>query len=130
MRGPFPKPYGFGKGKEEKETHMPDFLSYDPLTGVSRFFDYDEQTGMAFVHTSQDIEPWLAQTKELANSGATDKGIKKDFWYYASLPPVVQLEMRKKGIDIFSKDPAMIRRMDAEIEKNYPNCKTTGKRVG
>ena len=45
----------------------------------------------------------------------------------SSLTPIVQIELRKKGIDIYSKDPAMLRRMFAEINTNYPYCKVTDK---
>ena len=107
---------------------MPDFLDYDPLTGITHLFDYDEDTNTAFIRTEQDIEPFLKRTAELANTGAKDDGIKRDFWHYADLPPVVQLELRKKGIDIYSKDPTMIRRMFAEINTNYARCKVTHKR--
>ena len=107
---------------------MSDFLHYDPITGTSKLFDYDEDTNTAFIHTFQDVEPLLKRNAEWANTGVKDSGIKRDFWHYADIPPVVQLELRKKGIDIYSKDPAMIRRMFAEINANYPRCKVTHKR--
>ena len=107
---------------------MPDFLHYDPVTGTKKLFDYDEQTNTALITTVQDVDPLLTHNAELANTGAKDVGIKNDFWHYASIPPVVQLELRKKGIDIYSKDPAMIKRMFSEINANYQRCKVTHKR--
>ena len=107
---------------------MPDFLHYDPITGTKKLFDYDEGTNTAFITTVQDVGPLLSRNAELANTGATDSGIKNEFWHYADIPPVVQLELRKKGIDIYSKDPAMIRKMFAEINTNYARCKVTHKR--
>ena len=107
---------------------MPDFLYYDPVTGTKKLFDYDEQTNTAFITTVQDVEPLLKRNAELANTGATDSGIKRDFWHYADLPPVVQLELRKKGVDIYSQDPEMIKRMFSEINANYQRCKVTHKR--
>lgn len=108
---------------------MPEFFDYDPLKGLTRFFDYEEDTGLVRIHTQQDVDPLLKVTTEVANTGAADSGIKKGFFKYASIPPVVQLELRKKGIDIYSKDPAMIRRMDQEIETTYSRFKTTHKKA-
>lgn len=108
---------------------MPEFFSYDPLSGVTRFFDYEEDTGLVRIHSQQDVDSMLRVTTETANTGAADAGIKKGFFHYASLPPVVQLELRKKGIDIYSKDPSMIRRMDQEIETVYSRFKTTHKKA-
>lgn len=106
---------------------MPEFFSYDPMTGVQKFFDYEEDTNLVRIHSQQDVEPLIRRTQGLANVGGTDHGIKQDFWLYAQLPPVVILELRKKGIDIYSKDPTMIRRMFDEINANYPKFKTTHK---
>ena len=109
---------------------MPEFLHYDPYTGTNKYFDWDETTNTALIHTVQDVEPFLKQAMEKANTGATDGGIKRDFWHYAEIPAVVQLELRKKGIDIYSQDPAMIRKMFAEINTNYAKCKLTHKKHG
>lgn len=112
---------------------MPEFFDYNPTTGVTETWDYDESTGQAFIHHSSDLQPFFARNAELRNTGGTDKGIMengKEFHFYASLTPIVQIELRKKGIDIYSKDPAMIRRMFAEINANYPYCKVTDKKHG
>ena len=106
---------------------MPDFLEYDPLTGVRRLFDYDEMTGQAWIRTETDVEPLLNQAQADRNTRTYDGGIKKGFLKYCEIDPVTQLELRKKGIDIYSKDPVMIRRMFQEIETNYPKLKSTNK---
>jgi len=109
---------------------MPEFLHYDPLTGTRKLFDFDGATNLAFVHTEQDVAPLLKRCAEFANTGKRDGGIKRDWWHYADLPPIVQLELKQKGIDIYSKDPAMIKRMFREINANYPRFKVTHKRHG
>lgn len=107
---------------------MPEFFSYDPLSGVTRYFDYEEDTHKVRIHSQQDVEPYLKRTEFLARTGATDAAWKKhDFTLYAELPPVVQLELKNKGIDIYSKDPTMIRRMMDEINTKYKRFKTTEK---
>ena len=105
----------------------PEFLNYDPISGVKREFDFEEDNGLIRIHSVQDVEPMLDRARELRNSGEADNGIKKSFWLYAELPPVVILEMKNKGIDIYSKDPTMIRRMFDEINANYKRFKTTYK---
>ena len=107
---------------------MPDFLHYDPVTGTRKLFDWDESTNSAVIRTEQDVEPLLTRNAELANTGAKDGGIKQDWWHYADLPPVVQLELKQKGIDIYSKDPTMIKRMFREINANYSRFKVTHKK--
>lgn len=105
---------------------MPEFFDYDPLSGVRKTFDYDEMTGTAYIRSEQDVEPLLWKTLEDRNTGNQDSK-KKDFKLYASLPPVVQIELKNKGIDIYSKDPTMIRRMLQVINREYPYLKSTWK---
>lgn len=102
---------------------MPDFFEYDPLTGVRKLWDYDEMTGNAHFLHEQDVEPLLDRNAEARNLRIEGKDLK----FYCSIPPIVQIELRNKGIDIYSKDPAMIRRMFQEINANYPYLKTTDK---
>jgi hypothetical protein len=93
-------------------------------------WDYDEMSGKAYVRHSGDHDALFARNLEARNTQACDKGIMengKEFHWYCSIPPVVQIELRNKGIDIYSKDKAMIRRMFAEINAHYPYLKMTDK---
>jgi hypothetical protein len=105
-----------------------DFLDYDPLTGIAHYFAHDEMTGQSAITTVQDIEPLLERNKALANEGATDGGIKKGWWLYASIPAVVQLKMRAKGIRL--DDPDATKRIIQEINEHYPMLKCTQKNEG
>lgn len=58
-------------------------------------------------------------------TGATDIGIKKGLWHYATIPLVVQYELLKKGINVHSKSDRG--RVLDEINANYPHLKTTRK---
>ena len=80
------------------------------------------------MRSEQDVGPSLDYAAEARNTGKTDGGIKREFWHYAQLTPVVMIELKNKGIDIYSTDPTMIRRMFAEINTNYSKCKMTNKR--
>jgi hypothetical protein len=108
---------------------MPEFFSYDPLTGVRKLFDYDESTHTAIIRSEQDVEGLLARNRELRNTRACDNP-KSELRLWASIPTIVQLELRKKGLDIFSKDQTMLRRVRREIEANYPYLKTSDMRHG
>jgi hypothetical protein len=107
---------------------MAQFFNYDPLTGVREDFHYDEETGTAFITHSQDVTAALRKTKESANTGHGDKGIKKGLWNYATLPAVVQIQLRTMGIDVHSRDPEMQNRMLKAIDEHFPHFKNTSKK--
>jgi hypothetical protein len=110
---------------------MPEFFEYSPHNGVQELWDYDQQTGKAWIRHNGDHEAFFSRNAESRNTRACDKGIMengKEFHWYCSIPPVVQIELRTKGIDIYSKDPVMIRRMFDEINQNYPLLKMTDKK--
>lgn len=104
---------------------MPEFFDYDPVTGLRYDYSFNEETGEASIHTTQDVESVLDYTKALANDGLTDGGIKKGWWLYAKIPPIVQLAMRGKGIKL--DDPQATKRIIAEINAHYPHLKCTQK---
>lgn len=109
---------------------MPEFFDYRPHTGVMESWDYDIQTGKAYIRQEGDHEAFFRRNNEARATRTCDRGIMengKEFHWYCSIPPVVQIELRNKGIDIYSKDPTMIRRMFDEINENYPQCKMTDK---
>jgi hypothetical protein len=113
---------------------MPEFFQYNPHNGITEFFDYDESTGNVMITSiapgADALDAFLDMTHETRAVGKTDKGLMdngREFHCYASLPAIVQLQLRQKGIDIYSKDPTMMRRMFDEINTNYPWCKTTYK---
>lgn len=108
---------------------MAEFFSYDPITGLRRDFDYDEATGNAHIITSQDVSAAIDHAKFLANTGATDKGIKEGFWHYAILPEVVQIELMNRGLNPFSKDEEMMTKIKKVIRSEYPWCLTTTKSI-
>jgi hypothetical protein len=51
--------------------------------------------------------------------------MKEDWWLYASIPPVVEMDLRKKGLDLNKSEhmPAILK----EINSNYPYLKATDK---
>lgn len=108
---------------------MPEFFSYNPDTGVTHSTDFDEVSGRMFLHASQDLEPLIERNKLYKIHAAKDSGIKQDMFHYASIPSVVQLELRKRGLSIFSKDPAELLKIRQIIQNEYPALMTTEKKI-
>lgn len=81
-------------------------LSHDPLTGLMTWFSHDEETNETTIGYSADSTPVLEVNKKLANDADYSKqGIKQEFWHYASIPVMVQMEwLINKGVDIYNPD--------------------------
>lgn len=109
---------------------MPEFFEYDPISGIRTDTSWNEETGEMTLHRSSDVETLLNYTKGLSNDlGINQRGIKMGHWLYAKIPPIVELQMRAKGIDIYNPDHS--NRMLEEINSNYAHLKcTTGKMGG
>lgn len=104
-------------------------LDHDPVTGVTEWFEYDpvsENTTIWSERQDKDIRAFLDNvTRQRNDEDQTRRGIKKGFWKYASLDPIVILELRNKGIDIFNPDHTKV--LLKEININYPATKVTTK---
>lgn len=100
-----------------------DHFSYDPLTGVTKYFDYDEEKGEALIRSVQDVSSILEFAKACRTAEISKEQLKKDDYMclHATIPVVVQLELMKKGIDIFDNNCS--KRLMEEIETNYPYLK-------
>ena len=109
---------------------MSDFFEIDPLTGIRSDFKWSENDQQYTINRYQDVEPIMDAAKAKANQvGLNRAAIKEGWWMYARLPPVVILQMRAKGINVFKKEDQA--RMFAEINSNYPYLKaTTGNEGG
>lgn len=81
---------------------MKQLLDYDPIRGVSCFFEYKAGTKEIVLTHEQDVQAILDRNKEMANNDdKTKRGIKNDWWHYASVPAVVEIEwMQKYGVDM------------------------------
>lgn len=109
---------------------MPEFFDYNPHNGVRERWDFDESTGKAYFRHEQDVSGVLQAAAETRAVGSCNKGLMdsgKEFHCFAILPATVQIEMRTKGLDLYSRDPSMQRRCLQEIERNYAQYKVTDK---
>lgn len=105
---------------------MPILFDHDPATGVSEYFDYDPIDDTFAITTTQDVTGFLDRMKALRNAPEiSDKGIKEEWWLYASIPTVVELELLKKGLSLTNRD--QMKDILREINTNYPYLKGTDK---
>ena len=103
---------------------MAEFFEYDPVTGIRTDTAYDEMTGEMTLIRTADAQPVLDFANWARNeAGLNREGIKANWWLYAKIPPIVELQMRSKGINIHNPDHT--ERMLAEINTNYPHLKCT-----
>jgi len=81
-------------------------LDYDPLSGITQYFYYDEDTGNFTIESVQDVESILDYNKSLQNDEDYKKnGMKNEFWHYARIPVVVQEKWLKEfGVDVHKKE--------------------------
>lgn len=107
---------------------MPLIFDHNPDTGVTEYFDYDESSDVMSITAVQDVTGILEAVKSKRDDPeAWKKGMKESFVHFASIPPVVEIELRKKGLSLYRKDD--YKRIAQEIEQNYPYLKTTEKKL-
>ena len=103
---------------------MAELFEIDPLTGIRTDMHWSEHDQTMTLLRSADVEPVLDWAKAVKNEvGMNREDIAKGWWLYAKLPPIVILQMRAKGINVFDQNDQG--RMFAEINANYPNLKCT-----
>ena len=105
---------------------MPVLFDVDPETGMKEYFDYDPVKDQVFMTYEQDVTHFLDRMNAIRNNPEISaKGIKEEWWLYASIPQVVEMALMNKGLDLNNKDhmPAILK----EINANYPYLKATDK---
>ena len=105
-------------------------FEWDPVNGSYYEYDDDLQTGDLVIHHKQDVSAALDWAKKQRNSGNNDyKGARddSDLKHYATIPLGAILAMREKGINVW--DPSQTKDMIKFIEKEYPLCKVTNRKI-
>lgn len=96
-------------------------IDYDPITGITQYFDYDHAIQKIVLTSTQDVSKALDFAAELrADEDRTKYGIKADFVHYAIIPPLIQMEMKTKhGVDFWKKedDPRTYRLINDEYAR-------------
>lgn len=104
------------------------FFDHDPVTGVTQHYSYDPLKDEHSITSVQDLSGFLDEMKKRRDDpDYWKKGVKEEFAHYASIPAVVEMQLRKKGIDIY--DQTQTKAIVREIETNYPWLKTTTARI-
>ena len=99
-----------------------EFFDYDPITGIEEYLEFTSD-GKVHLTYEQDVQPYIDYAKEIANGGHAEGNFKGEGWLYAIIPPVVQAQMFKRGINFMDKTHT--KRVLKEINTNYPWLKTT-----
>ena len=74
--------------------------------------------------STQDLDTFFASVKaKRDNPDAWAKGVKEEFAHYASIPPVIEMELLKQGIDIHN--PHQTKELLKAINTKYPFLKVT-----
>jgi hypothetical protein len=106
---------------------MPILFDYDAETGVKTMFDYDPIKDQAFLTYEQDVSGFLDRMQDIRNNPEISaNGIKEDWWHYCSIPPVVEMELMKKGLYLHRPDD--MKEILKIINSDYPFLKATTKR--
>lgn len=104
-------------------------LDYDPITGVSCFVEFDVNGDMHIDH-HQDYSATVAvaeHNKALRNEeDYTKKGIKSDYWHYASIPNIWVMKWKQElGVDLYNRDH--MKKVMKLLNTEYQWMKTTDK---
>lgn len=101
---------------------MSEFFGFNADRGTWYEAEF-EDSGQFTIATKQDVKPVIDQIQRKRDSGYVDRGMKKGFWHYATIPAHVELELRQRGINIYNKHQTneLLKILDEE----YPLLKTT-----
>ena len=109
---------------------MDKYTEYQPDTGIIETQVFHDDGKHVTIHQQEDVAGVLEQCRQSRDLGIADKAIKQEgrFWTYAKIPTTVCYELIKKGLNPFDKNVSA-KRLEQEIEQNYPYLKTTNKRA-
>lgn len=104
------------------------YFDHDPLTGTVQTYDYDPMTDSHMITTHQQVSGLLDSLQNRRNDpDYWKKALKEEWVHFASIPTVVEMELKKKGLSLYDKNAT--KRIMQEIEQNYPYLKAVDKRL-
>jgi len=71
-------------------------FDHDPLTGITRWFHWDDAEDAFYIQTQQETEDLIDQNKREAND--TSNGWSGDWHKVASIPLTIFMQLQKEGI--------------------------------
>ncbi len=101
-------------------------LEYDPMTGISTWFEGYGNDGFKVAQT-QDVKKILDRNKRLANDGSYKRqGIKEDWYHFATVPVTVLHEiLMKYNLDWANKDD--LPKIEKILQRDYKKLLTVDK---
>jgi len=101
-------------------------LEYDPLTGISTYFEGDGHNGFKIAQ-SQDVQKILDRNKRLANDTQYKRqGIKTDWYHFATIPVTILHEiLQKYNLDWANNDD--LPKIEKIIQRDYKKLLTVNK---
>ena len=103
-------------------------IDYDPMTGISTWFEYIPESDLTIISRLQDVEGILELNKAMAkDTDYTKQGFKDGWWHYASIPNVlIEKWKTEHNIDVYKKEdwPAVFKKLN---DPEYRYLKTTAK---
>lgn len=98
------------------------FLGKDPISGISRWMDYDPLTDTTTEHAEQYIGHEVEASKQLQNDPEYwKKGVKDEMAHYCHIPAIILEKWALMGVDI--NDTESLVKMVNKPEYSY--LKTT-----
>lgn len=77
------------------------FVSYDPMLGITTWFEGDGQGNMTLTYES-DVEAVLEHNAAARNNGTNGRSKEGEFWYAGEIPmATIQKWMVEEHIDVF-----------------------------
>lgn len=103
------------------------FLSFNQDTGLLVSTAFED--GRNVVKYEQDCQPfWDINAEYRANPERWKQGVKEGFAHAAFVPDVVIVDMKTRfGVNFYDKNER--KRVLELIEKHYPHCKVTEKKI-
>lgn len=99
-------------------------LILDQRGNTTTTMDVDELTGDFAITTTQDVSGFLDRMKSLRQMGNErwEQGKKEEWMLYASIPNIVIMQLKQRGIDIFNPDHE--KKMLQVLNREFPYLKT------
>ena len=77
--------------------------SFDALTGIETVTGVDPLTNRFVIKHRADIAPSIEYAKAIQNDGAVwAQGVKKGFALAGHIPPMVVIELKQIGVDVYT----------------------------
>ena len=108
-----------------------ELFDYDPLTGITTWFDYDDDTDTAIFRREEDISGVL-RVAELPRQQQPGSyiGQSDEKWFpQAIIPATVMAELMKKGIDVAAMEGRDASKLAKAVEQDYSYLKLTDKKI-